>query len=100
MFNAGAGYISLRSSLSAWMENLNKGLDLWGQPRSLSFPIKVAGSGISAADIAMFAAIFEILPKRERFENYLILAKQLRPLLQKMDGFLDNERFESKTRKG
>jgi heme-degrading monooxygenase HmoA len=48
----------------------------------------------------MFAAIFEILPKRERFEDYLTLAKQLRPLLQKMDGFVDNERFESQTRRG
>jgi heme-degrading monooxygenase HmoA len=48
----------------------------------------------------MFTAIFEILPKRERFEDYLTLAKQLRPLLQKMDGFVDNERFESQTRRG
>ena len=48
----------------------------------------------------MFAAIFEILPKLERFENYLALAKQLRPLLQKTDGFVDNERFESQTRRG
>jgi heme-degrading monooxygenase HmoA len=48
----------------------------------------------------MFAAIFEILPKRERFEDYLTLAKQLRPLLQKMDGFVDNERFGSQTRRG
>jgi heme-degrading monooxygenase HmoA len=48
----------------------------------------------------MFAAIFEILPKRERFEDYLTLAKQLRPLLQNIDGFVDNERFESQTRSG
>jgi heme-degrading monooxygenase HmoA len=48
----------------------------------------------------MFAAIFEILPRRKRFEEYLSLAKQLRPLLQRIDGFVDNERFESQTRKG
>jgi len=47
----------------------------------------------------MFAAIFEILPKRERFEDYLTLAKQLRPLLQKINGFVDNERFESQSRR-
>jgi heme-degrading monooxygenase HmoA len=48
----------------------------------------------------MFVAIFEILPKRERFEDYLKLAKQLKPLLERMDGFVDNERFESQTRTG
>jgi len=48
----------------------------------------------------MFAAIFEILPKQERYEDYLTLAKQLRSLLQKMDGFVDSERFESQTRGG
>jgi heme-degrading monooxygenase HmoA len=48
----------------------------------------------------MFAAIFEILPKRERFEDYFTLGKQLRPLLQKINGFVDNERFESQTRRG
>lgn len=48
----------------------------------------------------MFAAIFTILPKRERVEDYLTLAKQLRPLLQKIDGFFDNERFESQSRTG
>jgi heme-degrading monooxygenase HmoA len=48
----------------------------------------------------MFAAIFEILPKQEQFEDYLALAKQLRLLLQKIDGFVDNERFQSLTRRG
>ena len=43
----------------------------------------------------MFAAIFEILPKRGRYEDYLTLAGQLRPLLQRIDGFVDSERFES-----
>jgi heme-degrading monooxygenase HmoA len=48
----------------------------------------------------MFVAIFEILPKRGRYDDYLTLAGQLRPLLQRIDGFVDNERFESQTRSG
>jgi heme-degrading monooxygenase HmoA len=48
----------------------------------------------------MFVAIFEILPKRGRYDDYLTLAGQLRPLLQRIDGFIDNERFESQTRPG
>ena len=48
----------------------------------------------------MFVAIFEILPKPGRYDDYLTLAGQLRPLLQRIDGFIDNERFESQTRPG
>jgi hypothetical protein len=43
----------------------------------------------------MFAAILESLPKRGRYDDYLTLAGQLRPLLQRIGGFVDNERFES-----
>src|SRR5262245_17212713 len=48
----------------------------------------------------MFSAIFEVFPRKERFEKYLALAKHLKPLLDKIDGFVDNERFESKRRPG
>jgi len=48
----------------------------------------------------MFSVIFEVFPKAERFAEYLALAKELRPLLTKIDGFVDNERFESKRRPG
>jgi heme-degrading monooxygenase HmoA len=48
----------------------------------------------------MFSAIFEVFPKRERFDEYLALAKHLKPILQKVDGFVDNERFESTGRPG
>jgi heme-degrading monooxygenase HmoA len=48
----------------------------------------------------MFAVIFEVQPKRERFDDYLELAKYLRPKLTKIEGFIDNERFESKRSKG
>jgi heme-degrading monooxygenase HmoA len=48
----------------------------------------------------MFSAIFEVFPKRERFDEYLELAKHLKPILEKVDGFVDNERFESTGRPG
>jgi heme-degrading monooxygenase HmoA len=43
----------------------------------------------------MFAVIFEVQPKTERFNDYLALAKQLKPKLEAIDGFTDNERFKS-----
>jgi heme-degrading monooxygenase HmoA len=48
----------------------------------------------------MFSVIFEVFPKKEQFEEYLALAKHLKPILDKIDGFVDNERFESKRRPG
>jgi heme-degrading monooxygenase HmoA len=48
----------------------------------------------------MFSVIFEVQPKRERFDDYLELARHLKPILEKIDGFIDNERFESRTRPG
>jgi heme-degrading monooxygenase HmoA len=48
----------------------------------------------------MFAVIFEIQPKQEKFEEYLRLAKYLRPKLDAIDGFLDIDRFTSKRAKG
>jgi heme-degrading monooxygenase HmoA len=43
----------------------------------------------------MFAVLFEVQPKTERFDDYLALAKQLKPKLEAIDGFIDNERFRS-----
>ena len=48
----------------------------------------------------MFLVLFEVFPKIGRFDDYLALAKRLKPLLEKVDGFVDNERFESKRRPG
>jgi len=48
----------------------------------------------------MFSVIFEVLPKQERFNEYLAIAKQLKPILETIDGFVDNERFESRRRPG
>jgi heme-degrading monooxygenase HmoA len=48
----------------------------------------------------MFSVIFEVLPAQGKKDEYLGLAKHLKPILEKVDGFVDNERFESKLRPG
>ena len=48
----------------------------------------------------MFAVIFEVQPKADKFKDYLDLAKFLKPKLEAIEGFIDNERFESKRSKG
>jgi len=48
----------------------------------------------------MFAVIFEVHPKKERWDDYLALARQLTPKLERIDGFIDNERFGSKKTEG
>ena len=41
----------------------------------------------------MFAVIFEVQPKAEEMDTYLDLAMMLRPELERIEGFIDNERF-------
>jgi heme-degrading monooxygenase HmoA len=48
----------------------------------------------------MFAVIFEVNPKPEQWDAYLHYAKLLRPELESLDGFIDNERYGSKRREG
>lgn len=48
----------------------------------------------------MFAVVFEVEPKRERYAEYLEIAARLRPALEGIDGFLANERFASRRRQG
>ncbi len=48
----------------------------------------------------MFAVIFEVNLKPEQWEAYLGYAKLLRPELEQIDGFIDNERFSSLRREG
>ena len=45
----------------------------------------------------MFAVIFEVQPKAGRAQDYLDIAARLRPELEKIDGFLSIERFQSLT---
>src|SRR4051794_15174889 len=44
---------------------------------------------------SMIAVIFEVWPKPGHKQRYLDLAAELRPLLDKIDGFISIERFES-----
>jgi heme-degrading monooxygenase HmoA len=48
----------------------------------------------------MFAVIFEVQPKPDRWDQYLALAKQLRPELERIDGFIENERYRSRRTEG
>ena len=48
----------------------------------------------------MIAVIFEVVPAPGRRQEYLDLAASLRPELEKMDGFVSIERFESLAEKG
>jgi heme-degrading monooxygenase HmoA len=43
----------------------------------------------------MFAVIFVVHPKDGHKDEYLGLAKELKPILEGIDGFIDNERFTS-----
>jgi heme-degrading monooxygenase HmoA len=48
----------------------------------------------------MYAVIFEVQPKPGRKQDYLDIAAALRPELEKIDGFISIERFQSLTTEG
>jgi heme-degrading monooxygenase HmoA len=48
----------------------------------------------------MIAVIFEVWPKEERKEQYLAIAADLRARLERIDGFISVERFESLSEPG
>jgi heme-degrading monooxygenase HmoA len=48
----------------------------------------------------VFAVIFEVQPRGDRWDDYLALAAALRPDLERSDGFIANQRFVSRTRQG
>ncbi len=45
----------------------------------------------------MVAVIFEVIPAPGKRQEYLYLAAQLRPELERLDGFISIERFASLT---
>jgi heme-degrading monooxygenase HmoA len=49
---------------------------------------------------SLFAVIFEVKPNADHSDDYLHIASSLRPTLTTMPGFLENERFRSRTRTG
>src|SRR5437762_2034815 len=62
-------------------------------------PDRLPSTSSPGAEI-MFAVIFEVNPKAEQWDSYLGYAKLLRPELEQIDGFIDNERFSSLRREG
>jgi heme-degrading monooxygenase HmoA len=48
----------------------------------------------------MFSAMLEVHPIPAQVDAYLGMAKMLRPELEKIDGFIDNNRYASLTREG
>ena len=48
----------------------------------------------------MYVVIFEVIPQDGRAQRYFDLAAELRTELEKIDGFISVERFESLTTKG
>lgn len=48
----------------------------------------------------MIAVIFEVWPAEGRHQDYLDLAAALRPALERIEGFVSVERFESLTEPG
>lgn len=48
----------------------------------------------------MFAVIFEVHPAEGKKDEYFGYAKELKAIIETMDGFIDNERFESRSRPG
>ena len=48
----------------------------------------------------MFAVVFEVNPRPDRWDVYLGHAASLRPELLAIEGFLSNERYSSRTRPG
>jgi heme-degrading monooxygenase HmoA len=48
----------------------------------------------------MFTVIFEVEPRPGKTDDYLRLAASLRPELEKIDGFVEIERFASRRRRG
>ena len=48
----------------------------------------------------MIAVIFEVEPSQDGHATYLELAARLKPMLEKMDGFISVERFQSLSNPG
>lgn len=49
---------------------------------------------------SLFAVVFEVKPNAARADEYLQIAGSLRPDLEKISGFVENERFRSRSRDG
>jgi len=57
-------------------------------------------SAIAMSTRSLFAVVFEVKPNAARGDEYLQIAGSLRPELEKIPGFVENERFRSRSRNG
>ena len=48
----------------------------------------------------MFSVVFEVQPHEGHFDGYLRYAQLLKPEIDRIDGFIDNERFASRRHPG
>ena len=64
------------------------------------FDIEIDCVALQKEDTNMFSVIFEVLPNKENWGDYLDNAKMLRPELEQVEGFVDNIRYKSLTREG
>jgi heme-degrading monooxygenase HmoA len=67
---------------------------------SMSDSASSTSTADSTAKRSLFAVVFEVKPDAARGADYLRIAKGLRPELIKIPGFLENERFRSRSRPG
>lgn len=59
--------------------------------------LKLGNTAVSVSDTTAIAVIFEVIPDDGRKEDYLTIAQQLKPELEKISGFISIERFQSLT---
>jgi heme-degrading monooxygenase HmoA len=55
---------------------------------------------IQTWECVMFSGMLEVNPNSDKFDTYFGMAKMLKPELEKIDGFIDNNRYASLTRQG
>ncbi|QRN52117.1 antibiotic biosynthesis monooxygenase family protein [Dyella caseinilytica] len=67
---------------------------------AMSMPDSPSPASVFNAKRSLFAVVFEVKPDEARGADYLRIAKGLRPELTQMPGFLENERFRSRSRPG
>jgi heme-degrading monooxygenase HmoA len=61
---------------------------------------RIAAVLASRQERSMFAVMFEVHPKSDRWDAYLGYARMLKPELERIEGFIDNIRYRSLTREG
>jgi heme-degrading monooxygenase HmoA len=63
-------------------------------------PVSGLCQSLARGGLVMYAVIFEVEPRPGRRQDYLDIAAALRPELERIDGFISVERFQSLTTEG